>query len=77
MKPAINFLATHIILITHLANIVLLCISIITEMAKKKQKPKKKKADETGNNTLDELKKKIKHQKDALNKIIKNYSDEN
>jgi hypothetical protein len=37
----------------------------------KKKKAKKKKSE---TNSISELKKKIKHQKGALNKIIKNYS---
>jgi len=38
-----------------------------------KQKKTKKKVSET--DSISELKKKIKHQKDALNKIIKKYSE--
>ncbi|MCK5137718.1 MAG: hypothetical protein KAR19_18175 [Bacteroidales bacterium] len=37
----------------------------------KKERSRKKK---TETDSISELKKKIKHQKDALNKIIKNYS---
>jgi len=45
-------------------------------MGKKKHKYVKNKTEKTDTNSIDELKKKIKHQKDALTKIIKTYSHE-
>jgi len=45
-------------------------------MGKKKRKYEKNKAEKTDNNAIDELKEKIKHQKDALTKIIKSYTHE-
>jgi len=43
-------------------------------MGKKKSKSGKAAAKKSDSNSIDELKKKIKHQKNALNKIIKTYS---
>ena len=48
---------------------------IIPAMEKKdKNTAKKKKLEQSEKDSIAELKKKIKHQKDALNKIIKKYS---
>jgi len=41
---------------------------------KKGNTTKKKKAKSSDRDSIAELKKKVKHQKDALNKIIKTYS---
>jgi len=47
-------------------------------MGTKKTRPsKKKKAAKSATDSIDELKKKIKYQKNALTKIIKTYSNEN
>lgn len=45
-------------------------------MGKRKPKSGKKKTEKTDNKSIDDLKKKIKHQKDALTKIIKTYTHE-
>ena len=43
-------------------------------MTNKKRNTKKKKPKPSEENSIEELKEKIKHQKDALNKIIEKYS---
>jgi hypothetical protein len=45
-------------------------------MVKKKSTTKKKKTEDPEKESMVDLKKKIKHQKDALTKIIKTYTHE-
>ncbi len=54
-----------------LANIINDCMKDKNQNTTKKKKTTKKKSED---DSISELKKKIKHQKDALNKIIKNYT---